>query len=198
MTIMTNFSKKYYELIDQYKIAHKKGIKKNDGKIEGVNTFSGRSLESNIFDIKKIIEETGTKSILDYGCGKALWYLNNVTINKKSYRGVCDYWNINNFKLFDPGVDKFANRPFEKYDGVICTDVLEHIHPGDIGSVVKDIFSFANKFIFFDIATIEDNKILSNGDNAHLLVKPHQWWVEFIQTFQNENKGLKIVLKTSK
>ena len=48
---MIKFSKKYYDLIDQYKIAHKNGIKKNNGLIDGVNTFSGRSLENNLFDI---------------------------------------------------------------------------------------------------------------------------------------------------
>ena len=37
---MIKFSKKYYDLIDQYKIAHKNGIKKNNDLIDGVNTFS--------------------------------------------------------------------------------------------------------------------------------------------------------------
>lgn len=193
---MIKFSKKYYDLIDQYKIAHKNGIKKNNGIIDSVNTFSGRSLENNLFDIKKIIVETGSIDLLDYGCGKALWYVNTVTINNIVYSGVSNFWNIKEFYLFDPGVDKYSKKPSKKFDGVVCTDVLEHIHPDDMDDVVSEIFSFAKKFVFFDIATVEDNKILSNGENAHLTVKPHKWWVDFIKPFQLKNNHLKIVLKT--
>ena len=193
---MIKFSKKYYDLIDQYKIAHKNGIKKNNGIIDSVNTFSGRSLENNLFDIKKIIVETGSIDLLDYGCGKALWYVNTVTINNIVYSGVSNFWNIKEFYLFDPGVDKYSKKPGKKFDGVVCTDVLEHIHPDDMDDVVSEIFSFAKKFVFFDIATVEDNKILSNGENAHLTVKPHKWWVDFIKPFQLKNNHLKIVLKT--
>ena len=193
---MTEFSKKYYDLIDQYKIAHKNGIKKNNGLIDGINTFSGRSLENNLFDIKKIISDTASVDLLDYGCGKAIWYTNTITVNNIEYSGVSNFWNIKEFYLFDPGVDKYSKKPNKKFDGVVCTDVLEHIHPDDIENVVTEIFSFAKKFVFFDIATVEDNKILSNGENAHLIVKPHKWWLDFLKPFNSKNNHLKIVLKT--
>ncbi len=193
---MIKFSKKYYDLIDQYKIAHKNGIKKNNGLIDGINTFSGRSLENNLFDIKKIISDTASVDLLDYGCGKAIWYTNTITVNNIEYSGVSNFWNIKEFYLFDPGVDKYSKKPNKKFDGVVCTDVLEHIHPDDIENVVTEIFSFAKKFVFFDIATVEDNKILSNGENAHLIVKPHKWWLDFLKPFNSKNNHLKIVLKT--
>lgn len=193
---MIKFSQKYYDLIDQYKIAHKNGIKKNHGMIDGIHTFSGRSLENNLFDIKKIIAETKSSDLLDYGCGKAIWYINNITINNKEYSGVSHFWNIKEFYLFDPGVDKYSKKPSKNFDGVVCTDVLEHIHPDDMYDVVSEIFSFAKKFVFFDIATVEDNKILPNGENAHLTVKPHKWWIDFLKPFQLKNDYLKIVLKT--
>ena len=193
---MIKFSKKYYDLIDQYKIAHKNGIKKNNNLIDGVNTFSGRSLENNLFEIKKIISDTASVDLLDYGCGKAIWYTNTITVNNIEYSGVSNFWNIKEFYLFDPGVDKYSKKPNKKFDGVVCTDVLEHIHPDDIENVVFEIFSFAKKFVFFDIATVEDNKILSNGENAHLIVKPHKWWLDFLKPYHSKNSHLKVVLKT--
>jgi len=193
---MIKFSKKYYDLIDQYKIAHKNGIKKNNGLIDGINTFSGRSLENNLFDIKKIISDTTSVDLLDYGCGKAIWYTNTITVNNIEYSSIRNFWNIKEFYLFDPGVDKYSKKPNKKFDGVVCTDVLEHIHPDDIENVVSEIFSFAKKFVFFDIATVEDNKILSNGENAHLIVKPHKWWIDFLKPFHSKNNHLKVVLKT--
>lgn len=193
---MIKFSKKYYDLIDQYKIAHKNGIKKNNGLIDGINTFSGRSLENNLFDIKKIISDTTSVDLLDYGCGKAIWYTNTITVNNIEYSSIRNFWNIKEFYLFDPGVDKYSKKPNKKFDGVVCTDVLEHIHPDDIENVVSEIFSFAKKFVFFDIATVEDNKILSNGENAHLIVKPHNWWLDFLKPFHSKNNHLKVALKT--
>ena len=110
---MIKFSKKYYDLIDQYKIAHKNGIKKNNDLIDGVNTFSGRSLENNLFDIKKIISDTASVDLLDCGCGKAIWYTNTITVNNIEYSGVSNFWKIKEFYLFDPGVDKYSKNPIK-------------------------------------------------------------------------------------
>ena len=34
--------------------------------------------------------------------------------------------------LYDPGVEEYSIYPKNKHDGVICTDVLEHIPEDDI------------------------------------------------------------------
>ena len=35
---------------------------------------------------------------IDFGCGKAKYYYENINVNKKNYQNVIDYWNIK--KLF--------------------------------------------------------------------------------------------------
>ena len=82
------FSNKYYELINEYKKAHKNGIVKNNFLIPSDSTFGGHSLRPWIVPIKQIILNTKSKSILDYGCGKAKLYTNEFEINNKKYKNV--------------------------------------------------------------------------------------------------------------
>jgi hypothetical protein len=51
------------QLLEYYKQAHKKGI-----------WFHGRSLGPHTEDIGKVIKETSSETVLDYGCGKAILY----------------------------------------------------------------------------------------------------------------------------
>jgi len=184
------FSKEYYSLINEYKNAHKKGIQKNDYFLSNNITFDGKSLEPWIQNIKKIIINTNSKNILDYGCGKAKFYKNQIQIDKRKYNGLADYWDVEEIKLFDPGVEEYEGYPDKKYDGVICTDVLEHISTTDLENVVKDIFNFSNKFVFFVISTILDQKILSDGRNVHQTVQNEEWWKQF---FSKINCDFKII-----
>ena len=185
------FSKEYYSLVSEYKHAHKIGIKKNNFHLSENITFDGKSLAPWIVHIKKIIDFTGSTSILDYGCGKAKLYKNQFNIQDRNYDGLMDYWNIKDLKLFDPGVEEYEKYPAKKYDGVVCTDVLEHIRKSDLDIVVKDIFNFSDKFVFFVISTILDQKILSDGRNVHQTVENEDWWKNFfekiIKNFKNIN-----------
>ena len=173
------FSYEYYNLIDQYKYVHKHGIRKKDFFIDNNRTFDGKSLGRWINTIKKIIIKTNSKSILDYGCGKAKYYNNEFQIEDKIYKNLKKYWNVSEIKLFDPGVKEFETYPNKNYDGVICTDVLEHISSHDLDYIVKDIFNFSNKFAFFVISTVLDEKFLPDGRNVHQTVKNEKWWEDF-------------------
>ena len=185
MNNKSKFSSDYYNLVNQYKIAHKNGIKKNNFYLSKNITFDGKSLAPWIQYLKKIINSTNSKSILDYGCGKAKYYNNQIQLEDKKYRGVVDYWGIKEVKLFDPGIEEYEMYPIKNYDGVICTDVLEHIGIEDLDSVVNDIFSFSNKFVFFVISTVLDKKILNDGRNVHQTVKSEEWWKYFFTKFKS-------------
>ena len=183
MNNKSKFSSKYYNLVNLYKIAHKNGIKKNDFFLSNNITFDGKSLAPWIQYLKKIINNSNSESVLDYGCGKAKYYKNQIQVEGKNYRGVEDYWGVKEVKLFDPGVEEYHEYPLKKYDGVICTDVLEHIGIADLDTVVKDIFSLSNKFVFFVISTILDQKTLDDGRNVHQTVKSEDWWRNFFFKF---------------
>ena len=64
---MSKYTQNYYEIIEKYKLFHKHGVKNQPG----VSTFLGYALTRWVGKIKEIIDLTGSRSILDFGCGKA-------------------------------------------------------------------------------------------------------------------------------
>ena len=188
------FSYEYYNLIDQYKYVHKHGIRKNNFFIDKNQTFDGKSLGRWIKTINQIIIKTNSKSILDYGCGKAKYYNNEFQIENKIYSNIKEYWNVSEIKLFDPGVEEFESYPNKNYDGVICIDVLEHISSQDLNCIVKDIFNFSNKFAFFVISTTLDEKFFPDGRNVHQTVKNEEWWKDFFYKIKDKFSKIQCVV----
>lgn len=146
------------DLIEQYRMMHEAGH------------FPGHSLKKHLENIEYLIRKTGSKTVLDYGCGKALAYVD----------GVHRPWDIK-ISLYDPAVPKFSEKPVGKFDGVICTDVLEHIPEEDVAGVLREIFSYSNKFVFLSICTRKAKKTLPDGRNCHLTVRSEQWWLSTIE-----------------
>ena len=70
--------------------------------------------------------------------------------------------------------------PTGKFDLVTCTDVLEHVEPEYIDRVVRHILSLASKAIYLNINIKEANKTLPDGRNTHLIIKPPEWWEEYL------------------
>tara|TARA_B100001758_G_C17861197_1_gene329036 strand:- start:108 stop:539 length:432 start_codon:yes stop_codon:yes gene_type:complete len=129
---------------------------------------------------------------------KAKLYINDFEINNKKYKNLKEYWDISEIKLYDPGVKDYEHYPSKKYDGIICTDVLEHIFIDDLNNVVKDIMNFSNKFVFFVISTVLDKKFLANGENVHVTVKDETWWKSFFVNIKNDFPKLYCVVITTK
>lgn len=64
----------------------------------------------------------------------------------------------------------------------ICTDVMEHIPPGDVLRVVENIMAAADS-VFFQISTVPDVMGALIGQDLHLTVMPHAWWKETLSRF---------------
>jgi len=58
-----------------------------------------------------------------------------------------------------------------------CTDVMEHIPPDDVETVIKNIMT-ASTTVFFQISNIDDHLGVMIGSPLHLTVKPIKWWSE--------------------
>jgi SAM-dependent methyltransferase len=58
-----------------------------------------------------------------------------------------------------------------------CTDVMEHIPPEDVPTVIANIMA-STPAAFFQIATVPDNFGAVIGQKLHLTVQPHEWWAE--------------------
>lgn len=80
----------------------------------------------------------------------------------------------------------FKNRSF---DAVLSTDVLEHVEPFEVNSVVHEIARVAKTYLFLKIASrpsnegpnSELNQLKRNGfsvpDNLHLTLQPSTFWI---------------------
>ena len=166
------FSENYQDLIKIYADMHNNGTDWNNAE----DTYDGRSLKYFFKPIKQIIDLTKSQSLIDFGCGKAKFYFNKIIINETEYKNVIEYWKIQDYYLYDPGVNNFSIYPNKKMDGVICTDVVEHIPPEDVIDFIGDIFKFAKKFVFIVIACYPAGKKLPDGRNVHLSIKkPGEW-----------------------
>ena len=119
--------------------------------------------------IKGLVVGTRSKTILDYGSGQGEQYSKD-----KIYRTM-DI-ESNNVSCYDIGVPEFSNLPDGPFDGVICSDVLEHIPEEFLDSNLQSIFQRATKFVFCVVHCGLAQTILPNGENAHCTIKKPSWW----------------------
>ena len=84
------FSERYYSTIDEYVDFHENGTEESSAEY----TFLGSSLIKWVFHINNIIKETKSNSLIDFGCGKAMGYLNKITADDVLYQNVKDFWKI--------------------------------------------------------------------------------------------------------
>ena len=110
--------------------------------------------------IKDLVQRYNAKTILDYGCGKGLQYTEKLPWGMKN--GVeppLDQWTtfdkwlgVDVYK-YDPCVPGLDIPPPDnmKFDGVICTQVLQTIPDADIPWVSQKLLSYTDKFCFISL-----------------------------------------------
>jgi cyclopropane fatty-acyl-phospholipid synthase-like methyltransferase len=140
--------------------------------------YPGESLEQHAPAIKALINKFDAKTLLDYGCGKGFQYTKK-HIHKKFFNNILP-------SLYDPAVPTHDIIPEGTFDGVISTDVMEHIPEDRLDEILKEIYNKSDKFVYLGICTIPAIAILPNGENAHCTVKPINWWVEKITPHANK------------
>ena len=183
-------SENYKQHIAYYQSMHTQGYSRNingqDQFTSAQDSFPGDALGKFLQPIQQIIEVTGAKSVLDYGSGKGQKYhQNNIEINGEHFQDIQNYWKIDSIKLYEPALQQYNALPADKVDGVISTDVLEHIPEEDIPWVIEEMFEVSKNFVFASIACFDALAILPNGKNAHCTVKHPQWWAGIFQFICN-------------
>lgn len=112
--------------------------------------------------VKHLAKRVDAGSILDYGAGQGSLgrALRSSNFNCRDY---------------DPAVAGMDGKPGFA-DLVVCTDVLEHIEPRRLDTVLAHIRGLARRAVFLVVATRPANKLLPNGQNAHLIIEEPAWW----------------------
>ncbi len=102
-------------------------------------------------------------SVLDYGCGQG--HLGRLLVP--------DY----DVREYDPCINGKDGKP-EPADYVVCADVMEHVEPELVETVIAHLRELAVKRLVLVIATRPSGKNLEDGRNAHLIVESIGWWKE--------------------
>lgn len=131
--------------------------------------FRGLSVLRYADDIGSVIRKHGAQTLLDYGAGGGDAYYRPHSIQHQ--------WNLPRPVLYDPAFPEHDELPNEVFDGVICSDVLEHVEQAFVGSVVRDLFSHASKFVWASVCCRAAKKWFpQTGQNMHVTVQPFDWW----------------------
>lgn len=135
--------------------------------------FCGRSIYAYTAQISELVIQSGAKTLLDYGSGKGRQY----------YEGnIHQLWGGIMPSLYDPAVDGIDKHPVGPFDGVICTDVMEHIPETELIETLDDLRRLATMWVFFSICCEPAKKTLPDGRNVHVTLHQADWWIEMIQT----------------
>lgn len=184
-------SPRYRDLMELYRRLHVEGEKFLGLQPEA--TYPGISLMPHLGRIKQLIVETGAKTILDYGSGKGIQYEpQRIALpGRGEWDGVLDYWDVDEVRCYDPCYEPYSRLPEGCFDGVVCTDVLEHCPEEDLRWIVNEMFSFATRFAYAGVACYPAKSRLPNGENAHCTVRPPQWWRDLFEEIAPAHPGVK-------
>ena len=123
------------------------------------NAFYGAGGHKHAETVVKLIESTKAQSVLDYGCGKG-------TLGQALSFPIWEY---------DPAIPGKDELP-RPADLVVCLDVLEHIEPECLPSVLAHLAAVTRKVGYFVIHTGPARKVYADGRNAHLIQQGKDWW----------------------
>jgi len=183
-----NPSPRYRKLVALYQSMHDEGWSQANWSAE--ETFNGKSLNRHIQPIAALIRDSGATTLLDYGSGKAKFYAPYPGDVPESRFKSLKEWGNTRVTCYDPGYQPFAGPLEPAYDGVICTDVLEHITEEDIPWVLDKLFRHARHFVYAVAACYPARKQLPDGQNAHCTVQPPAWWREQMEAAARRNPGV--------
>ena len=146
-------------------------------KLHAAKSFGNASGAPKI--LTDFLAQNTVTSILDFGCGKGT-PLDSLKSDKMDIYS------------YDP-ITHPIELP-ESVDLVYSRDVLEHIEPEQIDSVLDKLFTIGKKYQHHFIACHPAKKRLSDGRNAHLIIEEPKWWKDKIEQIS----GWKIIYENIK
>lgn len=117
--------------------------------------------------------------LLDYGSGKGYQYL-SARIHD-TWGGILPF-------CYDPGVIQLGIKPKGKFNGIICTDVMEHIEKDDLPIILDDLFDSlvtdAPAFVYFHVCCRSAHKSFPDGRNLHRTVEMPEFWERVFKSYR--------------
>jgi SAM-dependent methyltransferase len=166
---------------EEYLVSREEGKKGKAVKDETGHLFDGSNFYEKLYKpFVEWVEKKDSIRVLDFGCGKAMHlyrpYLNGKTIHQAMAGKIQSYY------CYDPGYAKYAKPPHkdEKFDVVICADVMEHIPEEFVDDALKQMRRWCEPdgIGLFSISGRPAFKSFGDGENLHITMKPLDWWTD--------------------
>jgi hypothetical protein len=116
--------------------------------------------------VAQIMESVGAEELLDYGAGKGRL---GVALQEALQRPLTIHH-------YEPAMPQWSASP-QPCRFVACLDVLEHIEPALLDTVLDDLMRVTAQIGVFSVDTAPAQKVLPDGRNAHLIQQPFEWWL---------------------
>jgi hypothetical protein len=196
-------TRQFHELVELYERMHSAGYVARRGEenvaIAAESAFPGDALPMWSAFIRGEILRYGSRTLLDYGAGKARYYKqpqsfvqHGGTVHTGMLR---PYWNNIEIHTYEPALGDVL--PDRKFDCVVNADVLEHIFAGDIPWVVREMFSLARHFVFCNVACYPAQARLPTGEDAHIMLRAPDYWRGVFDSIASEYPNVDYVLACS-
>ena len=121
------------------------------------SSWGGNDCKNYHNQIRVLMDKHHAKTVLDYGCGKGKQYENMVQFgmpHNQLTEPMTFQTRINAESVykFDPCVKEFEIEPVgQKFDAVICTQVLGSIPDDDVAWIKDKFMNYATKFVFIGL-----------------------------------------------
>lgn len=100
-------------------------------------------------------------SVVDFGCGRS--------------KDAVILWPGAAHHFYDPAIPEHRQFPRRRFDLGLCTEVLEHIPLEEVDNLLWEMRCLSDRWLC-TIHTASAAQILPNGENAHCLQRPAEWW----------------------
>ncbi|WP_146604482.1 hypothetical protein [Rhodoplanes roseus] len=177
---------KQVRLLDAYAAMARDGYATADGRrVEAA--YDDMEIRAFKWPVKALIERHGIRTLLDYGSGGSDYEA--PTFHEG--RSARDFFGLAAVHRYEParGIDER-----QPCDAVVCFDVLEHVFLADVPRTVRDLFASARTLLMVNVACYPARALLPNGENAHVTVRPPQWWKGLFDTIACEHPDVTVQL----
>ena len=171
---MSKFTKEYYE----------DGVRNHISGYEDYRWMPTRSIPEAL-DIKNYFD---FNTCVDYGCAKGFLVHALRIIGCNAFGEDISEYAVSHCH---PRVKEYVSLPNEnKYDLLICKDVLEHVQATDIPGVLQNFKRKSSQF-FFAVPLGDNDRFRIREyevDITHVTKKDEEWWIDMFQS-----QGLKLI-----
>lgn len=150
--------------------------------------FRGMTVMAYADTIGELVSRHRATTMLDFGCGAGDAYKKPHSLHTR--------WGLHERpRMYDPAFPKHQKVPTGTFHGVICIDVLEHVREEQIPEFVDRLVGFAERFLFATFCSRPAEKLLPDGTNPHVTLRPRDWWSGTMAAAASKKPGLEIVLE---